>query len=209
MNDEEKTGPPEPLSEILEEIARAPGAPISISDLVDRFGSRAFGAILFIFAVACALPLPPGASTLFGAPLVLLAPQVALGARTPWQPRRVRRRTIHIRELRETSRRLIPWMRRLERISRPRLSFLFGALGDRLIGLVCSVLALVLILPIPLGNVLPAVAVAVLALALTTRDGVLALLGYALTAASTAVLVIAAGVVMRAVRHVVDIIGAA
>ena len=70
-------------------------------------------------------------------------------------------------------------------------------MGERLIGLVCTVLALVLILPIPLGNILPAAAVSVLGLALAQRDGALALLGYALAAASASVLVLAAGIIGR------------
>lgn len=196
-----------PLSELLGEIRSDP--PATYGDLVDRLGSRAFGAILFIFAVACALPLPPGGSTLFGAPLVLLAPQVAFGARSPWLPRKVRGRALPVEALGHVVDRLLPWLRRIERVSRPRLGFLFGSVGDRLIGAVCTVFALVLILPIPLGNMLPALAVAVLALALTTRDGVLALLGFVLSAASTAVLVIAAGIVMRFLRHVLALVASA
>jgi hypothetical protein len=200
---------PEPLSAILRDLRADPDRQISIADLVERFGARAFGAILFIFAAACALPLPPGGTTVFGAPLVLLAPQVALGAHAPWLPPAVRRRTISARDLRKVSERLVPWLERIERVSRPRLAFLFGPLGDRVIGIVCTMLALVLILPIPLGNMLPAIAVALLALALTTRDGILAIAGYATTLASTAVLVIAARIVLRALGHLVDLIAAA
>jgi hypothetical protein len=85
----------------------------------------------------------------------------------------------------------------VESISRPRLTFLFGSVGDRLIGGVCTVLAVVLILPIPLGNVLPAASVSLLSFSLIQRDGVLALAGYALAAASAGVLVLAAGLIAR------------
>jgi hypothetical protein len=67
---------------------------------------------------------------------------------------------------------------------------------------ICSVLALVLILPIPLGNILPALAVSVLSLSLLQRDGVLAVVGYALAAASGGVLVIAFGIVVRTGQHI-------
>ena len=39
------------------------------------FGGRAIGALLFVFGLICTLPLPPGATTIFGFPLLLLAPQ--------------------------------------------------------------------------------------------------------------------------------------
>jgi hypothetical protein len=200
---------PLPLSAILRDLCAGAERDSTVAELVESFGSRAFGAILFIFAVACALPLPPGASTVFGAPLVLLAPQVALGARAPWLPEAVRRRRIAAGDLRRVSERVFPWLERIEKVSRPRLSLLFGPVGDRVIGVVCTVLALVLILPIPLGNVLPAAAVALLALALVTRDGLLALAGYATTLASTAVLVFAFGVVFKTVRHLMSLIATA
>lgn len=198
-----------PLSAVLRELCARGGPTVAISDLVEAFGPRAFGAILLIFAAACALPLPPGSSTVLGAPLVLLAPQVALGARAPWLPRAVRRRGISTRQLRQVFQKIIPSLAKVEKVSRPRLEFLFGHVGDRVIGAVCSLLALVLILPIPLGNLLPAAAVSLLSLALITRDGVLAVLGYLLALASAGVLVIAAGIVIGAARHLMAIVSSA
>ena len=200
-----ESSPEQPLSEILRTLAAGEG-PIVMADLVAAFGSRAFGAILLVFAVACALPLPPGSSTILGAPLVLLAPQVALGVQTPWLPRALRHRTISRLHLRHVAARLVPTLERIEKVSRPRLLFLVGPLGERLIGLTCTLLALVLILPIPLGNVLPAAAVSLLSLALITRDGLLALAGYVATAASAGVLVLAIGIVMRTLRHILTIL---
>ena len=104
---------------------------------------------------------------------------------------------------------VLPWLERIEAVSRPRLAFLFGTLGERLIGVACTLLALVLILPIPLGNMLPAVAVSVLSLALVQRDGLLAIFGYGLVALSGSVLVLAASVISRMVNHFVSVISAA
>jgi hypothetical protein len=197
-----------PLSAILRDLAARDGD-IPISAFVESFGPRAFGALLFVFAVACALPLPPGSSTLLGAPLVLLAPQVALGAKAPWLPQGLRRRTIPAAHLRQACMRLLPVLEGVEKVSRPRLGFLFGPVGERLMGVVCTVLSLVLILPIPLGNVLPAAAVAAFSLALVQRDGALALAGYALTAASTAVLALAAHIIIDTARHLASVIAGA
>jgi hypothetical protein len=188
---------PPPLSELLREIAAREQPAVSVGDLMESFGRRAMGALLLVFGLICTLPLPPGATTIFGAPLLLLAPQLMLGDRAPWLPARLRAGTLATADLRRALPRVLVWLERAEAISRPRLLFLFGPVGDRLIGLVCTVLALVLVLPIPLGNILPAAAVSVLGLALAQRDGVLALLGYAMAAASASVLILATGLIGR------------
>lgn len=198
--------PPEdlPLSAILEDIGRL-DHDITLAELIDRFGARAFGAITLVFAVACALPLPPGSSTVLGAPLVLLTPQIALGRTSPWLPAWLRKRKVSATDLDAIGRKLLPWLRRIERVSKPRLGLLFTPAGLQVMGAVCTILSLLLILPIPLGNLLPAMAVAAFSLAFILSDGLLAVVGYILTLASTAVLVVAAHVIVRILRHVIEV----
>lgn len=198
----------QPLSEVLLEIAESESATISVNELSARFGGRALGALLLVFGLLCLLPLPPGGTTIFGLPVLLLAPQLVLGARAPWLPDRLRRRTVQLDDLRVGLPRAARWLRRVEAVSRPRLTFLFGGVGQRLIGFVCTLLALVLILPIPLGNLLPAAAVCVLSLSLIQRDGLLALLGYAVAGASASILVIAAHLIVRVFEQARALIGA-
>jgi hypothetical protein len=193
-----------PLSAILEDLSRHDGD-FTLSELIDRFGASAFGAVTLVFAIACALPMPPGSSTVLGAPLLFLTPQIAMGANSPWLPRRLRAHRVPARDLRKVCERMLPWLRRIEQVSRPRLHFFFTPLGVRLMGAVATLLSFVLILPIPLGNLLPAAAVAAFSLALILRDGVLAVAGYVLTLASTAVLVVAAHLIIRVLRHVLEV----
>lgn len=200
----ETAEPPEqeqPLSAVLQDIADHDEPRISVEQLTQKFGGRAIGALLFIFGLACMLPLPPGATTIFGFPLLLLAPQLVIGAGAPWLPERVKRRTLSTADLRKGLPRLIPSLRKVEAISRPRLVFLFGALGERVLGVVCTALALVLILPIPGGNILPAMAVSALSFALIQRDGLIALLGYVLAVTSASILVLAAHIIVRMFLH--------
>jgi hypothetical protein len=198
-----------PLSAILREASESDSENISIGELMELFGGRALGALLLVFSLICVLPLPPGSTTVFGAPLVLLAPQLLIGSRAAWLPRKVRERCISTDDLRRGLPRALPWLERVEAVSRPRFAWLFGTVGQRLIGLVCTVLALVLILPIPLGNMLPAAAVSVLSLSLVQRDGILALLGYCLAGASVGVLVLAAGMISRGLHHLLAIVASA
>ncbi|MBX3480996.1 MAG: exopolysaccharide biosynthesis protein [Caulobacter sp.] len=178
------------LSQVIGDIADDAAPAVTVGEIVERLGERAFGALLFVFAAPNWLPMPPGASTVLGTPLVLLSPQMAVGVQAPWLPRFVTRRALRRADMARAYRRLHPWLLRLETFSRPRLGFLFGPVGDRLIGLVCFLLSVVLILPIPLGNLAPAAAIALFGLAMIQRDGLLALIALAIAVASVALLVL-------------------
>lgn len=203
MNANASRRPAEPLSAILTEFCDDAHGPISVGEIVDRFGSRAFGALLFIFSVPNVLPLPPGSSSILGLPLMLLAPQVAIGVRAPWLPRFVDDRKIKPSDLKRWLGRIIPRLQSVERLSRPRLHFLFGPIGDRVIGLICTVLAFFLILPIPLGNLAPAICIGAFALALFQRDGVIALVGYLMASVSFGLLIVGASAVSSAITKMI------
>lgn len=212
MSDTTADIPPEseqPLSAVLSEIAEHDAPTISVAELTQRFGDRAIGALLFVFGLACMLPLPPGATTIFGLPLVLLAPQLIIRGPSPWLPRGVRDRTIAVEDLRRGLPRAVRWLRKVEAVSKPRLGFVFGPIGERLIGLVCLALALVLILPIPGGNIVPAMAVSALSFALIQRDGLIALIGYGLAITSASILVLAAHIIVRLFLHAWTVVTAA
>jgi hypothetical protein len=199
----------QPLSEVLQEVADTPSEHMTVGELMARFGGRAMGALLLVFGLLCLLPLPPGGTTIFGLPLLLLSPQLLIGRHAPWLPRRLRARTLAMDDMRGRLPRVIRWFRRVEAVSRPRLTFMFGPVGERLMGAVCTVLAFVLILPIPLGNLLPATAVTVLAASLILKDGAIALLGYLLVLVSGSILALAAGVIIKVFEHIWMVVTAA
>lgn len=196
-----------PLSELLADIADDPDPTVTVGEIVHRLGRRSFGALLFIFAAPNWLPLPPGSSTFLAAPLLFLGPQIAIGIHRPWLPRFVDGRRLERAKLAGALRRLVPTLERIEKVSAPRLVFLFGPVGDRVIGLTVTLLALVLLLPIWLGNMAPGAAIAVFGLALVQRDGILALIGYAITALSIGLLAIGWNVAMAFVGHVARLAG--
>jgi hypothetical protein len=74
-------------------------------------------------------------------------------------------------------------------MSRPRWAAFAGQ--ERLIGLVCAYLSLILLLPLPFVNAPPAICLALIALGLIQRDGVLIALGLAGTVMTTFALVAA------------------
>jgi hypothetical protein len=194
------------LSDVIEGFGEDERPVLTVGQMLEQFDSRAFGAMLLVFGLLNCLPLPPGSSTILSLPILLLAPQIAWGSDVPWLPRKLVDHPLKRDDLRGLFRRLTPIVRRMELVTRPRLKILFGPVGERLIGVVCTLLALVLVLPIPLGNLAPGATVAVLALALLQRDGLLALLGYLMAAVSVGLLVLSAGVVAAAVERLLHMI---
>ncbi len=67
---------------------------------------------------------------------------------------------------------------------RPRLHLLTLGIAERVLGAVCALLAFLLILPIPLGNLLPALSILLIALGLIESDGLCAMAGTLLGAIS-------------------------
>lgn len=195
-----------PLSVILRDVAASDAERVCVSDLMEHFGGSAMGAILLIFGLACLLPLPPGSTTILGAPLILLAPQLAFGRKAPWIPKALWKQSIAMDDFRRGLPKVLKWLERMEAVSRPRLPFLFGAFGTRVIGVVCTLLAMVLILPIPGGNFVPAIAVSLLSLSLLQRDGYLALAGYGVAAASAAILALAFNIIVRLLSHLITVV---
>jgi hypothetical protein len=194
------------LSDVIEGFGEDTRPVLTVGQMLEQFDSRAFGAMLFVFGLLNCLPLPPGSSTLLSLPILLLAPQIALGREIPWLPRKLVEHPLKRDDLRGLFRKLTPIVRRMELVTRPRLEILFAPAGERLIGVVCTLLALVLVLPIPLGNLAPGATVAVLSLALLQRDGLLALLGYLMAGVSVGLLVVSAGVVAAAVDKLLHMI---
>ena len=182
-----KAAKPSRLSDIVKSIDTQ--SDTTIGTLVDSLGERAFGALMFIFAVPNIIPTPPGTSAILGLPLVILTWQVLIGRQSLWLPTVVRHRRISRELLSGFVNKVTPLMARLERVLRPRMGFLVSSdAAERVIGLVTFPLAVALFLPIPFGNILPAAAIACVALGLAERDGLAVAAGYALALASVALL---------------------
>jgi hypothetical protein len=172
------------LSDILLAIARGQERErISIGDLLHALEHRAIGALMFIFAVPNAIPVPPGVSAVLGAPLIFLSFQLMLGQR-PWLPRLITDRSLSRVDFEKVINLAAPWLAKAERLMRPRLSMLARPPAEYLVGAVCLLLSIILFLPIPLGNMLPAFTICVLALGVLERDGVWVVIGLACAVAA-------------------------
>lgn len=185
------------LSEILDGIAGDETRDrVSVRDLFAAMGDRAFGALILIFALPNIVPTPPGTSALTGAPLVFLSAQLML-AQTPWLPGILADRSMARSDFSSIVTRISPWIARGERMMKPRLPLFVLPPAEYLIGFLCLFLSIILILPVPLGNILPALAICFFAFAILERDGICMLIGTAIFVLATAV---AGGVIFAMVK---------
>ena len=194
--------PRKSLSDFLEEIAADTSRDfITIGDLMILMGGRARAALILIFAFPNALPAIPGTSGILGLPLLYLTFQMMLG-RMPWLPRIISERGLQRDKFAQIMLKLVPWLARVERTLRPRWLWLTTPRMEQFWGFLCLALAVVLTLPVPLGNMLPAFSICLIALGVLEKDGLWLLFGLL---SSIVAFIISAGVVYAIFRAVVYI----
>lgn len=168
---------PRKLSQVFAQIAAEANGDVSVGAIRDALGDRSFAALLVIFAAINLIPLPPPSSAFLGLPLVIVSAQMVYGSKRAWLPGFLVNRSLSAAQFRSLMDRIVPRLKKVEQFIRPRWWPFWRRRGDRVIGFVALVMAIVVTLPIPLGNWLPAFCTALLGLALTERDGVLLVLG--------------------------------
>ncbi|MGV1014889.1 MAG: exopolysaccharide biosynthesis protein [Methyloceanibacter sp.] len=170
---------------LREFLASQTGPRVRFGDLRDALYDRGFGILIFLFAfpnmIAANIPL---ASSILGFPLVLLAAQLTYGRHKPWFPRWLTSQTFPREKFTAFMLRALPYLERTERLFRPRLTFMLSWTAERLIGALLLVLAVILALPIPFGNWLPALSMSIIGLAMVEKDGLAVLAGLGVAVAA-------------------------
>jgi hypothetical protein len=180
-----------PFSQVLEDIGAKPDPKLYLGEVVNAFGERAFGALLLLFGLLNALPLPPGATAVLGIPLLLLSIQLVLRTDQLWLPKWALKRSIDRAGYRKSAARVAGPIRTVERLSRPRLLILTGPVSELMIGLICTLLAVIVMLPLWSTNMFPAFTIAIFGFGMMQRDGVAVILGWLAVAGYALFLVLA------------------
>jgi hypothetical protein len=159
-------------------INNAKGEAISIGEIIEAFGERAFGFVLILFSLPNCVPAPPGIAGIVGTPVLIFGVQMMLGHKHPWLPGFIRRRTISTAKFKRLIDIAEPKLQWLESWCRPRLTQLFSAFGDRVVGLFAFLAALSVLIPFPGTNFPPSIALVIVSIAVMEEDGYLLVLGY-------------------------------
>lgn len=173
------------ISELLDALkARPKGRKASVHDIVETFESRGFGPLLIVPAILGMIAPIPGVPTVCGIFMALVAVQQLFGRTKPWLPERLRRASIDAERLDHMIDRALPTVRRLEKLLKPRLTFVASGKSQRLIALLVVLLSLSLapLELLPFAAALPSAMLLLIALGMIARDGLVMLvsLGVAL-----------------------------
>jgi hypothetical protein len=151
---------------------------ITIREIIEAFGDRAFGFVLILFSLPNCVPAPPGVAGIVGTPVLIFGIQMMLGHHRPWLPDFILRRSVAVSTFKKVIDIAEPKMRRLEAFCRPRHIWAFGPMGDRIIGLFAVLVAVSVLIPFPGTNFPPSIALVIVSIAVMEEDGLLLGLGF-------------------------------
>ncbi|KJC60593.1 hypothetical protein UP10_11925 [Bradyrhizobium sp. LTSPM299] len=167
---------PAPTSELLEElVAKAPDGPVDLEWLLSHLDKRSFGLLLLLLGL---LVIIPGIATIATIALLFPAVEMMLGRTAPSFPRFLSKRQFDFKRFKRFTVRARPLLQAIESVSRPRWNARHEV-TNRLVGLVVFLLALSAGWPLPLVNVIPGMAVVLIAIAYLQEDGLLLIVGLA------------------------------
>jgi len=148
----------------------APTDYFTLGWLMGSLRRRSFGIIMLLLAVVA---VAPGASIVAGMLLMIPAYQMIVDHPAPIFPRRIATHPLPTRHFAALVQRAVPVLRYLEKVIHPRWPTPIEA-TKRLVGAVVMILSTSLVfIPIPLSNVVPALAIALISLAYLEEDGLL------------------------------------
>ncbi len=155
---------------------------VTLGDLLGLAGERIFGFLFVMLSFPSALPIPaPGYSIPFGIAMFLLAVQLLIGRDEPWLPVSWRNYGFEVSKVRQVLKVGLPWLRRIEAVSRPRMTQVCTSLvGRTVIGLAIALMSISMMIPIPGTNTLPAMGIFVTGFGLLDDDGAISLAGLGL-----------------------------
>lgn len=172
---------PPTLIETLEALAAdAPEAGLSLGQLRDGLKQSAFGAMLIVLAMPVSIPFLYGVPQVVSVPMMALAGQMVMGRKEPWLPQKMAARRLSKAALLQVAGGARKWFGWVERLARPRLRFLASKPAERVIGLLLLLFCASIMVPLPLTNTVPGIAVAIVGFGLLARDGLLIVPGLVL-----------------------------
>jgi hypothetical protein len=164
------------MSSRLRALSHSQPGDVTIGGLADAAATRGTVLLLFLFALAS---MVPGVAPAFGFAVCWLSIALISGSPGMKLPTWLSRRRISHERLTRVLDRWLPRLERVERYLEPRLRWLVAGVALRPIGLACFICGVLIVLPIPFGNLPPAVTVLLLALGVAAGDGIIVLVGYA------------------------------
>jgi hypothetical protein len=177
----------------------------TVASLIELFQEKSFAILFVVLLGVPALPLPTGGAThVFEIIAVLLAAQLIAGREAIWLPKRWRNLELAGDRQQRFLAGLMRLIRRLERISRPRLRFLFD---HRLSNIVFGVLVIggclgaFLAPPFTGLDTLPALGVVLLSLAVLLEDFAIVIAAVVVGVAGVVLEIVLGSAAIKGIEH--------
>jgi hypothetical protein len=195
MSRADERDPPESMTEMLDRFEEAAGreSEVPVEHLLQAVGRRSFGPLLLFAGIVLSAPGIsdiPSVPTVTGMFVLLVSGQILFGRTEIWLPRWLLRRKVGSERLERLAgsrwtRGPAAWV---DRFSSERLKALAGPRMNRIVAAVTTVLALVSPATevVPLSGMGVGAAIVAFGVSLIARDGLMALIGLILSAATVA-----------------------
>lgn len=182
------------IAEIIETVQDVQDKDItSIGAMIAQLGYASFTPILLFISLVIVTPLSgvPGLSSLCGLMIMLISAQLLMGRKELWLPDFMTRHKIRADRLSNALKHLETPLDWVQSITTRRLAFLTTPPLSHGLYLVCMLCgaAMPFLEFLPMTSTLLAAAVAMLSVALISKDGVFALLGLTVLTAATALII--------------------
>lgn len=175
---------PRKLETLFDGLARGDtdGNSITVGELVDRLAHRSFGPLLLLPALISVLPgvgALPGVTWTSSAICLVISLHFLFQRHRVWLPGFIRERSVPQKSFKKGLAWAKPWLKRFDGVTYKRFHLMFLPPAPILVALLCVVLSLAMFVfsLIPGGVVIPAAGIILLAIALTTHDGLVLALG--------------------------------
>lgn len=188
--------PLQSLQQLLERVGELTrhNDQVSIGMVVESIGSRSFGPLLMLIGITLFSPLSgvPGMSIFMASFVLLVAVQMLFGRKQFWLPHYILNRSVEHGKLQK----VLDWLnkpaRGIDRVLKPRLTFLVRNGGSYAIAAICVVVGLCMPFMelVPFSSSAAGLALLALGLSLVVHDGVLVLLALVIFGATFTLIVI-------------------
>jgi hypothetical protein len=179
------------LGSVLDRLKNADhGDAMSVGDVLKALQDRSLGVVIVALSLIVALPIVgaiPGVSITIAILLLIAIGQATLRGSGGglWLPSFIRKREIEDEKFDRGVDKIRPYTDWLDRQLRPRLEVLTDNRAARIVIVLATVILSISLIPlavVPWGVTAPALGLVALGLALMTRDGLMALVGYGFAA---------------------------
>lgn len=184
---------PETVSDVLGELDElaANNREVCIADVLDDFGKRSFGPFIMLPALLELTPVGgiPGVPSFLALIIALTAVQLLMGRDHVWMPGFIQHRAVTGRKLHKAVGKLRGIANWLDAHSKRRMEFLTQGYWTKVAAVIVIVLCCTVppLEFLPFASSLPMIAIAMLGMALTVRDGALTLAAIVFAALATGI----------------------